>query len=61
MAGGGWDRLKACPRERCWCAFYDRSRNRSGVWCNMAVCGSREKAATYYRRVRSGAPGSPGA
>jgi predicted RNA-binding Zn ribbon-like protein len=57
MAAGTWDRLKACPRERCHCAFYDRSRNRSGVWCNMAVCGSREKAAAYHRRVRSAARG----
>jgi predicted RNA-binding Zn ribbon-like protein len=56
MADGSWRRLKACPRDRCHAAFYDRSRNVSGIWCDMAVCGSREKAATYYRRVRSAAP-----
>src|SRR5262245_55579840 len=35
---GSWGRLKAC-RECRW-AFYDRSRNRSGAWCAMRICGN---------------------
>lgn len=50
---GTWSRLKACRSGTCRWAFYDGSKNRSGVWCDMAVCGSREKARTYRRR-RSG-------
>jgi predicted RNA-binding Zn ribbon-like protein len=46
-ADGTWPRLKACARDSCRWAFYDRSRNRSGRWCAMSVCGTREKMATY--------------
>jgi predicted RNA-binding Zn ribbon-like protein len=48
---GSWQRVKACRADDCEWAFYDRSRNRSGVWCNMAVCGNREKVRAYRRRV----------
>jgi predicted RNA-binding Zn ribbon-like protein len=47
-------RLKACPREVCGWAFYDRSSNASATWCSMAVCGGRVKAGAYYRRRRAG-------
>lgn len=49
---GTWVRLKACERGHCRWAFYDASRNRSGRWCSMAVCGSREKSRRAYRRAR---------
>jgi predicted RNA-binding Zn ribbon-like protein len=45
---GSWVRLKAC--RQCGWGFWDRSRNRSGQWCAMRVCGSRTKARTYRRR-----------
>jgi predicted RNA-binding Zn ribbon-like protein len=47
---GSWERVKACRAEDCEWAFYDRSRNRSGVWCDMAVCGNRAKVRAYRRR-----------
>lgn len=50
IADGSWARLKACERDTCRWAFYDHSRNRSGHWCSMAVCGSREKNKRAYRR-----------
>lgn len=49
---GSWARVKACPGEGCQWAFYDRSRNRSARWCEMAVCGNRTKVRAY--RARSG-------
>jgi predicted RNA-binding Zn ribbon-like protein len=52
MLQGRWVRLKACARDACRWAFYDHSRNRSGTWCAMAVCGSRVKVAKYHRRRR---------
>jgi predicted RNA-binding Zn ribbon-like protein len=52
MADGTWMRVKACRAEDCHWAFYDRSRNRSGTWCDMAVCGNRTKVRAY--RARSG-------
>lgn len=54
MEDGRWPRLKACPADDCHWAFYDRSRNRSGTWCEMAVCGNRAKVRAY--RVRSAEP-----
>lgn len=50
MADGSWSRLKACRRSSCAWAFYDHTKNHSGVWCDMAVCGNREKAEAYRRR-----------
>jgi predicted RNA-binding Zn ribbon-like protein len=47
---GSWSRLKACSAERCQWVFYDRSRNRSGRWCSMRVCGNRHKTRRYRRR-----------
>lgn len=50
MADGSWSRLKICRRDQCRWAFYDHSKNRSGNWCSMAVCGNKEKAAAYRTR-----------
>ena len=50
QAEGTWQRLKACPADTCRWAFYDRSRNRSAVWCNMAICGNRAKVRSYRER-----------
>ncbi len=52
MIEGSWARLKVCPGEHCGWAFYDHSRNQSGLWCSMAVCGGRAKARAHYRRRR---------
>jgi predicted RNA-binding Zn ribbon-like protein len=53
---GTWERLKVCPADDCQWAFYDRSRNRSAVWCDMRSCGNRAKVRSYRERRR--APGA---
>jgi predicted RNA-binding Zn ribbon-like protein len=50
MVEGHWARLKACRNDSCRWAFYDASKNRSGAWCAMTLCGSRSKARAYRRR-----------
>jgi len=50
--GDAWARLKTCRNPGCRWAFYDTTRNRSAVWCDMAACGSRAKARRYYERNR---------
>jgi len=50
MHEGTWPRLKACREGTCQWAFYDHSKNRSGAWCSMAVCGNRAKARTFRLR-----------
>jgi predicted RNA-binding Zn ribbon-like protein len=47
---GRWGRLKACSNDECRWAFYDASKNRSGRWCNMQVCGARHKMRAYRER-----------
>jgi predicted RNA-binding Zn ribbon-like protein len=49
-AEGSWERLKACRNEGCLWVFYDASKNRSGSWCNMNVCGARHKMRAYRER-----------
>ena len=54
VADGSWSRVKACRNDTCRWLFYDHSRNRSGTWCTMAICGSRMKARAYRARQREG-------
>ena len=51
---GRWDRLKACANEECRWVFYDHSKNRSGNWCVMEICGSRAKMRAYRKRQARG-------
>jgi predicted RNA-binding Zn ribbon-like protein len=52
-ATGSWPRLKICSMASCQWAFFDRSKNRSGRWCSMEVCGNRAKTRSYRSRRRS--------
>ena len=54
MENDTWLRLKACREDTCQWAFYDHSKNRSGHWCSMEVCGSRHKARQYRERHKAG-------
>ena len=47
---GTWQRLKACANQGCRWVFYDASKNRSGSWCVMEICGSRAKMRSYRER-----------
>jgi predicted RNA-binding Zn ribbon-like protein len=54
MVDGTWPRLKACRRHACSWLFYDHSKNQSGSWCTMSICGGKEKAKAYRRRRARG-------
>ncbi len=56
MRDGSWARLKRCPGLGCPFTFYDASRNRTGTWCSMSVCGNRTKVRKYQQRHRKPAP-----
>ncbi len=47
-----WPRLKLCENPECAWAFYDSSRNRSGSWCRMGLCGNRLKNRAYRERQK---------
>ena len=53
MGDGSWPRLKACLADDCRWAFLDRSRNSSRHWCDMRVCGNRQKARVFRARHAS--------
>jgi predicted RNA-binding Zn ribbon-like protein len=53
IAAGTWTRLKACRKHTCRWAFYDNSKNGSGAWCSMRVCGNRAKAERRRAREKS--------
>lgn len=49
------DRLKKvrmCEARTCAWLFLDESRNHSRRWCDMKVCGNRQKARRHYQRAR---------
>lgn len=47
---GNFDRLKQCPGEDCGWLFFDRSKNNSRRWCDMATCGNRDKGRRHRAR-----------
>lgn len=51
---GTWARLKACANDECTWAFYDRSRNHGGTWCDMSSCGNMLKNRQFRARRRAG-------
>jgi len=46
------DSLRECEAPNCAWLFLDQSRNRSRRWCDMKVCGNRQKARRHYQRTR---------
>jgi predicted RNA-binding Zn ribbon-like protein len=46
------ERLRFCPA--CDWLFEDQTRNGQRRWCDMADCGSRDKARRYYQRTQKG-------
>ncbi|MFH8483915.1 CGNR zinc finger domain-containing protein [Streptomyces longisporoflavus] len=56
---GEWRRLKICRNERCATAFYDRSRNNSGVWHSTRDCGNAANLRASRQRRRAGAEAEP--
>jgi predicted RNA-binding Zn ribbon-like protein len=51
LAPGMRRRIRICGNCR-W-LFIDRSRNGSRLWCDMSVCGNRQKAQRHYRRTNT--------
>jgi len=61
IGDGTWERMKVCPADDCQVAFFDKSRNRSAVWCDMQVCGNRAKVRGYRTRQVKAARGGAAA
>ena len=53
-----WRRLKLCHNPPCASAFYDRSKNNSGVWHDVKICGNAAnlRASRARRRAATAPP-----
>ncbi|WNV88914.1 CGNR zinc finger domain-containing protein [Umezawaea sp. Da 62-37] len=49
-----WKRVKTCANPPCAAAFYDHSRNNSGVWHDVKVCGNAVNLRASRARRRTG-------
>lgn len=47
---GRWRHFKECRNPTCRGVFYDRSKNHTGKWCSMEVCGNRMKVRAWRER-----------
>src|SRR5262245_6330288 len=46
-------RVKVCPGRQCGWLFFDATKNGRRRWCDMRVCGSRDKARRHHHRKRA--------
>jgi predicted RNA-binding Zn ribbon-like protein len=46
------ERVRECAADDCAWLFLDQSRNRSRRWCDMTVCGNRDKVQRHRARQR---------
>ncbi len=44
------DRLRHCANPACNMVFHDHGKNNRRRWCSMAVCGNRDKVASFRAR-----------
>jgi len=49
---GLWARLKLCHNADCRAAFFDTSRNNSGVWHDVSTCGNTANLRAFRERKR---------
>jgi len=59
---GLWARLKLCNNVECRAAFFDTSRNNSGVWHDVSTCGNTANLRAFRerRRLMGGTGGQEG-
>ena len=51
VAHGQLSQVHRCGGDNCGWLFIDSSKNHSRRWCDMSVCGNRQKARRHYERV----------
>jgi predicted RNA-binding Zn ribbon-like protein len=42
--------VRRCAGDNCAWLFLDESRNHSRRWCDMKICGNRQKARRHYKK-----------
>ena len=60
IQSGRSDRVRICANDTCRWVFFDESRSGRRIWCDMASCGNRAKAARHRARAKANAaPAAP--
>jgi predicted RNA-binding Zn ribbon-like protein len=49
---GHSERVRICANDTCRWVFFDQSRSGRRIWCDMASCGNRAKAARHRARAK---------
>ncbi|MEU1134560.1 CGNR zinc finger domain-containing protein [Streptomyces sp. NPDC005900] len=57
IAGARDGRLALCASPTCRAAFFDTSRSRTRKWCDMNICGNRQKKARFNAGQRKNSRG----
>ena len=47
-------RVRECDSESCFWLFLDTSKSGTRRWCDMKVCGNREKARRHHQKHKAG-------
>jgi predicted RNA-binding Zn ribbon-like protein len=55
IQSGHADRVRICANDSCRWVFFDESRAGRRIWCDMASCGNRAKAARHRARAKANA------
>jgi predicted RNA-binding Zn ribbon-like protein len=45
-------RVRVCAERTCSWLFLDETKNGARRWCDMKICGNRNKARRFRRRAR---------
>jgi predicted RNA-binding Zn ribbon-like protein len=53
LARADFTLIRKCEGDACPLWFFDRTKARRRRWCNMAVCGNREKVARFRDRLNA--------
>jgi predicted RNA-binding Zn ribbon-like protein len=51
LISGGPSVIRECEEQTCRWLFLDVSRNHSRRWCDMKLCGNRNKARRHYKKL----------
>jgi len=46
--------VRECASDTCAWLFLDKTKNHRRRWCDMKICGNRDKARRYYQRQKVG-------
>lgn len=47
-------KVRQCASDTCAWLFLDKTKNHRRRWCDMRICGNRDKARRYYQRQKAG-------